>query len=159
MAQIKAFNDYSNEVFKLYFKDGKLVRNYSYHYVTLKTLYDEYRVPEEGQDSICVEHFNRAIRNVCIQDRDVDFEELLFCLRNDQEYFDIAKKIISNETEKMSKRIDLIGCSNSTNEIIFLFLTFLFLFVFLNQIFLTFPIFGDSQFNKNSSDIISLLKN
>lgn len=109
MTEIKAFNEYSNEVFKLYFKDGKLVRNYSYHYVTLKTLYDEYRVPKDGQDSICVEHFNRAIRNICTQERAINFEELLFCLRDDQKYFDIAKKIISNEAYKMSKRIDTMS--------------------------------------------------
>lgn len=109
MTEIKAFNKYSNEVFKLFFEDGKLVRNYSYHYVTLKTLYDEYRVPEDGQESICVEHFNRAIRNICIQDRDIDFEELLFCLREDQKYFDIANKIISKETQKMSKRIEIMS--------------------------------------------------
>ncbi len=109
MTEIKAFNSYSNEVFKLYFKDGKLFRNYSYDYITLKTIYDEYRVPEEGKDSICVEHFNRAIRNVCIQDKEIDFEELLFCLRDDQKYFDIANKIISNEADKMSKRIDIMS--------------------------------------------------
>jgi len=116
MTEIKAFNDYSLEVFKLYFKDGKLVRNYTYHYVTLKTLYDEYRVPEEGQDGICVEHFNRAIRNVCIQDRDIDFEELLFCLRNDEEYLEIAKNIISNEIDKMSKKLEFM-CKALPNKL------------------------------------------
>ena len=105
MTEIRAFNEYSLEIFKLYFEDGKLVRNYSYNYVTLKTIYDEYRKPTKGQSGICEEHFNRAIKNVCIQDRDVNFEDLLFCLRNDKEYLDIAKKIISNEFDKMSKRI------------------------------------------------------
>ena len=34
---------------------------------------------------------------------------MLFCLRDDQKYFDIANIIISNEAEKMSKRIDIMS--------------------------------------------------
>lgn len=109
MTEIKAFNDYSFEVFKLYFKDGKLIRNYSHHYITLKDLYDEYRVPEDDQKELCVQHFNRAVRNICKQEPDIDFEELLFCLRNDEVYLDIAKNIISEEIKMMSKRIDIMG--------------------------------------------------
>jgi len=109
MTEIKAFNDYSLEVFKLYFEDGKLVRNYSYHYITLKELYDEYRVPEDEQKELCVQHFNRAVRNICKQEQDIDFEELLFYLRNDEVYLDIAKNIISDEIKMMSKRIELMS--------------------------------------------------
>lgn len=109
MTEIKAFNDYSFEVFKLYFEDGKLIRNYSYNYVTLEELYDEYREPNDAQKSICNEHFNKAIRNVCIQDKEIDFEVLLFCLRNDKEYLDIAKNIIASEIKMMSKRINLMS--------------------------------------------------